>query len=229
MKRRLKKRIKYAIATALLKAYVAVLELTSNRITIGQKIIDEMISKQQPCILCFWHQHIVTCVYYLLDWQKQGMKTGFLISPSGDGALAAKIFVKHGVTLISGSSGRSGAQTMRKVYMAIKRDGLSPVATPDGPRGPIYDFKPGPLLLASMTGAPIVPIAASSSRYWQFNSWDKFILPKWFSKFVLVVGKPVYIEQGLPTKELRPKCAQLSEILMGIKRQSVEILENQNK
>jgi hypothetical protein len=226
MKRKLKKRIKYAIATPLLKAYATGLETTGTRITIGQEIIDDLIASKQVCILCFWHQHIMMCGFYLLDWQQQGLKTGFLISPSGDGTLAAKVFVRNGVTLISGSSGQSGAQTMRKLYRAVKNDGISPVTTPDGPHGPVYEFKPGTLLLASMTGAPIVPIATACSRYWQFSSWDRFILPKWFGKLVMVVGEPVTIEKDLPVKALRPKCKQLGEQLLQLKQQAENMLKS---
>lgn len=226
MKRKLKKRIKYAIATPLLKGYAAGLDKSCARITIGQETIDDMIEREQACILCFWHQHIMMSGFFLLDWQRQGLKTGFLISPSGDGTLAANVFVKNGVTLISGSSGRSGAQTMRKLYRAVQNDGVSPVTTPDGPRGPVYDFKPGTLLLASMTGAPIIPLAAACSRYWQFNSWDRFILPKWFCKMVMVVGEPVTIEKDMPVKLLRPKCSQLGEQLLKLKQQAENALQN---
>ena len=225
MKRKLTKRIKYATGYLILKAYVAVLGLTSRRSTIGREIIDKLVADNQLCILCFWHQHIVLSGFYLLDWQKQGLHTGFLISPSGDGTLAAKIFVKHGVKLISGSSGRDGAQTMRKLIRAIRKDRLSPVTTPDGPRGPVYEFKPGTLLLASKTGVPIVPIAAACTRYWQLKSWDRFIMPKWFGKMVMVVGDPIHIEKGLPVKTLEPRCRELAEIMMKTKQQAENILK----
>lgn len=225
MKRKLRKRIKYVVATSILKVYVAILNLTSRRKIVGQEVIESLLENRQTCIFCFWHQHIVMSGFYLLDWQRQGLKTGFLISPSGDGTLAAKVFVKDGVRLISGSSGRGGAQTLRKLYLSVKRDRLSLAITPDGPRGPIYDFKPGPLLLASMAGAPIVPIAPACTRYWQFKSWDKSILPKWFGKITMVVGEPIYIEKDLPLKQLRKQCHQLREVLLGIKQKAEHDLQ----
>ena len=227
--RKTKKQIKYTLATQVLKVFVAGLERTIKKSTYGQEIVDEFIQNKQVCIPCFWHRQIIMSALFMLDWQQLGLNIGFLISPSGDGSLAAKIFVKNGAKLISGSSGRSGAQTMRRLYMAVKRDGISPVATPDGPRGPVFDFKPGPLLLASMTGAPILPIASASSNYWQLNSWDKFIMPKWFSTLNLVVGEPVYIDKGLPVKHLRPKCALLRERLMQISDQAENLAQKSNK
>jgi lysophospholipid acyltransferase (LPLAT)-like uncharacterized protein len=228
MKKKLKKQIKYSIATKILKVYSAFLEKTANRTVIGQQIIDQFIMSEKPCLLCFWHQHIMMTVLYLLDWQRQGLKSGFLISPSGDGSLAARLFVRDGVTLISGSSGRTGSQTMRKLMLALKRDKLSLAITPDGPRGPLYDFKPGPLMLASMTGAPIVPVATACSNYWQLKSWDRFIMPKWFSNITAVVGEPVYIEPDLPLRALRPKCQQLHDALMNAKQQAEEHIKNSN-
>lgn len=213
-KRKLKKRVKYTLATQILKIFVAGLERTIDKTTYGQDIIDTFIRDKKTCIPCFWHRQIIASALFMLDWQRLGLDIGFLISPSGDGSLAARIFVKNGAKLISGSSGQTGAQTMRKLYRAVKQDGISPVATPDGPRGPVFDFKPGPILLASMTGVPILPIATASSSYWQLNSWDKFIMPKWFSHLTLVVGEPVYIDAGLSVKQLRPKCALLRDQLM---------------
>ena len=102
--------------------------------------------------------------------------------------------------MIRGSSSRTGAQAMRDLYLAVSRHHISPANTPDGPRGPIFEFKPGPLMLAQMTGAPILPMACAAKRCKQLDSWDRFILPGWFNTLVVVIGEPVFVQKGLPMR-----------------------------
>jgi lysophospholipid acyltransferase (LPLAT)-like uncharacterized protein len=69
---------------------------------------------------------------------------------------------------------------------------VSPVITPDGPTGPLHRFKPGGLLLAQLSGRPLVPMAFAASRAWQFG-WDRFVLPWPFSRIAIAVGPAVMV------------------------------------
>jgi lysophospholipid acyltransferase (LPLAT)-like uncharacterized protein len=66
------------------------------------------------------------------------------------------------------------------------------VITPDGPKGPRFKFKPGAILLAQMSGRPMLPLAYAASRAWLVK-WDKFVIPVPFSRVVIAVGTPRYV------------------------------------
>ena len=76
------------------------------------------------------------------------------------------------------------------------------VFTPDGPRGPKYHIKNGPVAVASKTGALLVPFVLNASRYWKLKSWDEFQIPKPFAKLQIIVGKPIAIPPDLNTEEM---------------------------
>lgn len=141
---------------------------------------------------CYWHQHELFCGRFLLQQRAHGLVPGFLVSPSVDGEVPAMIATRLGARVIRGSSTRTGARALRDYYTLVAKDGVSPVITPDGPTGPRFVFKPGGLLLAQLSGRPLVPMAFAASRAWTFG-WDRFVLPWPFSRIAIAVGEPVYV------------------------------------
>jgi hypothetical protein len=141
-------------------------------------------------IPCYWHQHQLYCGRFLLGERARGLKPGWLISPSVDGELGAMMVRRFGGEVIRGSSTHTGARALRDYYQALTRDGVSPVITPDGPRGPRFSFKPGALLLAQMSQRPILPMAYAASRAWLVK-WDKFVIPvPFFARIAVAIGPP---------------------------------------
>ncbi|MGH8258210.1 MAG: lysophospholipid acyltransferase family protein, partial [Steroidobacteraceae bacterium] len=141
---------------------------------------------------CYWHQHQLFCGRYLLAQRSRGLTVGWLVSPSVDGELGAMLVRRLGGAVIRGSSTHTGARALRDYYHALVKDSVSPVITPDGPRGPRFRFKPGAILLAQMSGRPIVPMAYAASRAWLVH-WDKFVIPKPLSRVALAIGPPRYV------------------------------------
>src|SRR6202142_1074357 len=127
------------------------------------------------------------CVKPLLEMRSAGVKLGFLISPSVDGEIGAMLVRKVGAEVIRGSSSHTGARGLRDYYQALAHEGISPAITPDGPRGPPWKFKPGAILLAQMSQRPMIPMAYAASRAWKIQ-WDRFVIPKPFSRIVIAVG-----------------------------------------
>jgi lysophospholipid acyltransferase (LPLAT)-like uncharacterized protein len=82
------------------------------------------------------------------------------------------------------------------------RDGSHTAITPDGPKGPIYQAKPGAVLLASLSGGPLYPMAYASEKSWVFKSWDRMILPKPFSKIVVAIAEPIKVPARLSEEQL---------------------------
>lgn len=205
-RRRWFKKVRYQLADPIVATYLAGLRRTA-RLEEHEHyaVIHELIERQQPFIPCYWHQQSLLCAIYLLDLKmKRDFKLGFLISPSRDGDIPARLFSRWGAHVIRGSSSRTGAQAMRELYLAVARGRISPSNTPDGPRGPRFESKTGPLMLAQMTQAPIVPMAAAANSYRQLNSWDRFIVPKWRARVAVVVGTPITVERKVPTTDLEP-------------------------
>jgi lysophospholipid acyltransferase (LPLAT)-like uncharacterized protein len=120
------------------------------------------------------------------------LTVGWLISPSVDGELGAMMVRRLGGAVIRGSSTHTGARALRDYYEVLVKDGVSPIITPDGPKGPRFKFKLGAILLGQMSGRPILPMAYAVSRAWLVK-WDKFVIPVPFSRVVIAIGPPRYI------------------------------------
>ena len=143
-----------------------------------------------PFILAFWHNRLL-----LVPWawnrlsarqrQRQGMA---LSSTSRDGELIAQFIGRFGIGPVRGSATRRGSVALRELATLLRR-GHDVAITPDGSRGPLYEIKPGMILLAQLTGAPVLPISFEFSRAWRLRTWDRFAVPKPFSRVTLRVGE----------------------------------------
>ena len=162
----------------------------------GTDYITAALSDAPSFIPVYWHQHQLFCVKHLLNLRAQGVKLGFLVSPSVDGELGAMIVRSLGAEAVRGSSTHTGARALRDYFDALAHDNISPAITPDGPRGPPWKFKPGAVLLAQLSQRPIVPMSYAASRAWTVK-WDRFVIPKPLARIAIVVGEPVYVPKRL--------------------------------
>lgn len=198
-----KRKLGYATLRPLVKLFLASFWWTCRvEKIIGNEHAEKLIKNGEPIIPCYWHQMHIFGSWYMRKLQKQGLKIGFLISPSVDGEIPAKIVGSWGAVAIRGSSNRTGAKALKDMYNTITKDKVSPVTTSDGPTGPAHKFKQGAVMLAQLTQSPMLPIAYAASRYWQLKTWDKFIIPKPFSRIVIAVGEPHLIQKKLSAEEL---------------------------
>jgi lysophospholipid acyltransferase (LPLAT)-like uncharacterized protein len=191
-----KRKLGYATLRPIVKMLISIFWWTCRVDKIvGDESAQKLIEKGEPIIPCYWHQMHIFGSWYMRKLQKRGLKIGFLISPSVDGEVPAKIVESWGAVAIRGSSNRTGARALKDMYNTIIKDKVSPVTTSDGPTGPIHKFKQGAILLAQLTQSPMLPIAYMASHYWELKTWDKFIIPKPFSRIVITVGEPHYIDK----------------------------------
>jgi lysophospholipid acyltransferase (LPLAT)-like uncharacterized protein len=168
---------------------------------IGSEHIAAALERAPSFIPVYWHQHQVFCVKHLLEQRRAGLKLGFLISPSVDGEIGAMIVRNLGGEVIRGSSTHTGARALRDYYQALTHEGVSPAITPDGPRGPPWKFKPGAVLLAQLSGRPMIPLGYAASHAWKIK-WDRFVIPSPLARIVIAVGEPVYVPKGLDSAGL---------------------------
>lgn len=180
---------------------------------IGEQHIVELRQQKKPFIPCYWHQRHFFCARYLFRKMPHDSKLGFLISPSADGEIAARLTESWGGIAIRGSTTRTGAKAMRDLYEMITKHRVSPVITPDGPTGPAKAFKQGAVMLSQLAQAPMLPMAYAPSKAWQLKSWDKFLIPKPFARIVIAIGPPRQAAKGLKLNELEPLRQEMEQSL----------------
>ena len=192
---------KFKLKVTAFKGLLKTLWLTTKvERVVGEEHLNQLIRNDQPVILCYWHQAHVMGLQFVLNKRKNdGLKLSALVSPSKDGEMAAIAMKDWGVDVVRGSSSRTGAQALRDLYQIIKK-GYSPVITPDGPRGPAFEFKSGAVMLSQIAKVPMLPIAVTCNRSWHLNSWDRFMLPKPFSKVTIALGEPVQAPKRMDEK-----------------------------
>jgi len=191
------RRALYAVAVPLGLAIIRLWWLTCRiRAIDGDENLTAALAQAPSLVPCYWHQHQLFCARYLLERRAVGLLPGWLISPSVDGELGAMMVSRLGARAIRGSSSHTGARALRDYYVALVKDGISPVVTPDGPKGPRFKFKPGAILLAQMSGRPMLPMAYAASRAWLIQ-WDKFVIPVPFARISIAIGKPRYVSRVL--------------------------------
>ncbi len=141
------------------------------------------IPDPKMAVYVFWHRAVITSAWF---FQNRGIAV--MTSSSFDGEYIARIIEKFGYKAVRGSSSRGGVRALLEMHTDIE-EGRAVAFTIDGPKGPIYVAKPGPVLLAKNTEVPILPFYIAVEKGWVLKSWDQFIIPKPFSRVHLRTGK----------------------------------------
>ena len=135
-----------------------------------------------------------------------------MLSISFDAEYTARCIQRFGFGVIKGSSTRGGTRALVEMIKLMKR-GIPSAFTIDGPKGPRYQVKPGPALLAKRTGHPIIPFTIETGGFWTMNSWDRLQIPKPFSKARVFFGEPIFIGPDADDQELEQKTDELQNSL----------------
>ncbi|MEQ1646861.1 MAG: lysophospholipid acyltransferase family protein [Pyrinomonadaceae bacterium] len=170
----------------------------------GREHLDSIEQGGKPPIYAFWHDRIFLGTYYFRD---RGIVV--MTSQSFDGEYIARFIQRFGYGAIRGSSSRGGSRALVEMIKAM-RSGLPMGFTLDGPRGPKYIAKPGPVLLARKSGNPILPFVVESLSHWSAKSWDQMQLPRPFSRARVNIGKPIDVA---PDDDVDAKLAELQTSL----------------
>jgi lysophospholipid acyltransferase (LPLAT)-like uncharacterized protein len=131
---------------------------------------------EKPVIYSFWHRAVFAGAWL---WRKAG--AAVMVSRSFDGEYIARTIEKLGFIAIRGSSSRGGATALLGLKSRLEQ-GTPVVFTIDGPRGPKYIAKPGPVLLSSVSAMPMAAFYVALSDAWVLKTWDALMIPKPFSK-----------------------------------------------
>lgn len=171
-----------------------------NRLEVsGEEHIRRAQAEGVPVLLISWHGRVVYGAYWIY---RAKLHPWTVASRHGDGEIMAQIVKRWGYKLIRGSSSKGGRAVLKKMQQVFNSPDNMVAITSDGPKGPARIAKAGSIKLARKHKARIIAIAGSSTKYWQFGSWDKFRIPKPFGKVKILVGAPLEI----PTdRDLEPE------------------------
>ncbi len=163
----------------------------------------------EAVLLCLWHQHL-----YGVSWfdSFRHMNPAVMISLSADGEPFARAGQRAGWKTIRGSSSRGGSKALKTMIRHMRKYGLG-MHILDGPRGPRGVVKPGVVQIARLTGAYIVPIEVKADRAWTLNSWDRFFLPKPFSRVEVHFKDPIPPSQDKSTDAFETSRRQLEAMM----------------
>ncbi|MFQ6678117.1 MAG: lysophospholipid acyltransferase family protein [Fidelibacterota bacterium] len=153
----------------------------------GENKIKQLRNEGKSIIFATWHGNLLPGYLYIADKQPYG-----LAGHHGDAEIISRIAEKIGYTTIRGSSTEGGREAYRKIVDVLENEKGSLIfITPDGPKGPAKEPKPGAVKAAIRTGAVILPTGSFVSRYWSSTNWDTFYVAKPFGKTFLLMGEPL--------------------------------------
>ena len=155
-------------------------------------------------IFCFWHQCVLPCTFY---YRRTGAT--IIVSRSYDGELITRILELFGFRTTRGSSTRGAREGLVGLKQVIE-SGRPAIFTADGPRGPIYRTKMGPIKLAHITGARIGAFHLEPERAWTMHSWDRFLVPKPFTRIVVSWARWTAVPADLAEDQFEQKREELN-------------------
>jgi lysophospholipid acyltransferase (LPLAT)-like uncharacterized protein len=199
-------RVVLTVVSRVVSALVWVAGLTWRFEVIAEEGVTPVLfgEKPGPEIYCFWHQCVLPCTVYF-----RRSRAVILISRSFDGELITRILRRFGFDAVRGSSSRGAREGMLGLKHVIET-GRTAIFTADGPLGPIYRTKMGPIKLAKMTGAPIGAFHLEPEHAWTIRSWDRFLVPRPFTRIVVSWGPWTRVPADLPAEEFEHKREELN-------------------
>lgn len=150
---------------------------------------------ERPFVYSFWHNCMIPAMYWCRDLQVRVMS-----SDSFDGEYTGRIMQKFGFVKVRGSSSKGAVRALLGMKREIEQ-GWTVAFTIDGPRGPRYVAKPGPVVLARSTGAAMVVFHIALDRAWVLNTWDKAMIPKPFCRAFMRISRPISVPRNATDEE----------------------------
>ena len=130
-----------------------------------------LYAARRPHVFLLWHEALLP-----LLWQHRRQSITIVVSEARDGQYLAEFAAALGYRAVRGSSTRGAARALLGAVREL-RSGYAVAFTPDGPRGPRREMKPGVVAAAQRGGGVVVPLHAEADRAWRLDSWDRFMIP----------------------------------------------------
>lgn len=179
-------------------SYIRLVHRSGDWQTINGEVPDWFWDRGKPFLAAFWHGRLLMmpCCW------RQGVANRVLISKRGEGPLISDIISHFGLGTVRGSTTEGGAAAVRDMVKAID-GGACGTITPDGPHGPRMRATEGIVSVARMSGVPILPISFSAVNCARLKGWDRLVLPRPFTRGVIIWGRPIYVHRQAGGDEVR--------------------------
>jgi len=165
----------------------------TSRINVhGEAHLKDSINSDSPTMLCVWHCRFLYSIYFL---QKNNYNIWALSSTHKDSEVLAKVLKRWKINLIRGSSTSGWKNVIVEIKKKLEDSDSIIALTSDGPKGPPKVAKPGSVKLAIKQRANIITMTATSSKFFEFNTWDKLRIPKPFSTIDIHISNPLPIDE----------------------------------
>ncbi len=188
--------------------FVLLLGKTLRIETKGEETLKRLHEKGEKVIYAFWHGRMLLPAYY-----HRSQRAYALVSRHRDGEYLARILHYLGIESIRGSTSEGGGRALLLMARKLK-EGFEGAFTPDGPRGPVYKAKSGVIRLAQKTQMPIIPLSSNVNRKKVYlDNWSKFILPRPFSRGIIIYGEPIRVPLKASPKIIKEKTQELEKAL----------------
>lgn len=161
---------------------------------------------RKPHLYLFWHEYILFPLYV-----REHSYLTMLLSAHRDADILSEVATRMGFYFVRGSTRRGGDRAIRALFAAGRSRHLA--ITPDGPRGPRRTMAPGAIYLASRLGTPIVAIGFGYDRPWRMNSWDRFAIPRPFSRARAIVSRPIVVPPDLSREGIEEYRTKIQNLL----------------
>jgi lysophospholipid acyltransferase (LPLAT)-like uncharacterized protein len=190
------KKIIYRIAEWLGPWLIRLIGYTLRIRSINYEPVKRLNEEKKPHLFMLWHGRMFLPIFV---HRNQGIIP--MISQHADGEMITRVVNRLGYGSVRGSSTRGGKEALHALVEHLKT-GRVGAMLPDGPTGPRHHFKPGTLFIASQAACPLIPVTFAASNCWRAGSWDRFLVPKPFSKCVICYGDPIEVPAELPEAEV---------------------------
>lgn len=205
--------------------FIRIISATYRIQIISPEIEDSIFNRGQVPIYISWHQRFFPGIVFFA----RRHRISIMISKSKDGDFISKIVSVLGWTPVRGSSSRGGMDKGgREALEELKQraeDGCTIGHIVDGPKGPFGTVKPGLLHIAQYSGMPILPAIVSAEKKWCANSWDKFMLPKFFSRVIIRFDREIYIPKDITKQEFEKLRVHIENRLNDLYRETDALWE----
>jgi lysophospholipid acyltransferase (LPLAT)-like uncharacterized protein len=178
--------------------------------------IDSLNERGLPYILSFWHSDLLLMVY-----SRYRKPIRVMSSQHRDGEIMVRTLRRFGVSTARGSSTRGGQAALREM-IRMARAGERLAFTPDGPTGPRRIAKPGVIQAAQLSGLPIIPAAIVAERRRLLDSWDRFQIPRPFSRTLYLYEDPIEVPRNLSPEGFEAKRLELEKTMHELVRKGEE-------
>lgn len=202
------RRIQIPFIAAAVYGVICLLGPTLRFEVLGWQNAERVHAAGKRCIWAFWHRIIIPIV-----WWHRNHGVVVMNTTAFDGQWTRKVIEWLGFGTAQGSSSRGGLRALAVMARRLE-EGVDCAFTIDGPRGPRYVAKPGPVMLARKTGCPVLVFHIGVDRGKTFEkTWDHFLLPAPFARAVILFAPPIYVPPDANAELLEAKHAEMQSEL----------------